>query len=129
MYLLWKKIPFLDIDYDLIKIGDEEYRLCTKCRSKINSYINGDILIEEVISDDTDENVADYIRNIKSKEEIAIESQEKERIENKITAQKNNPLYDDIHQLAGDLRVIKHLIIIGIVCDCILGIIGIIGLL
>lgn len=129
MYLLWKKIPFLDIDYDLIKIGDEEYRLCTKCRSKINSYINGDILIEEVISDDTDENVADYIRNIKSKEEIAIESQEKERIENKITAQKNNPLYDDIHQLAGDLRFIKHLIIIGIVCDCILGIIGIIGLL
>ena len=129
MYLLWKNIPFLDIDYDLIKIGDEEYRLCTKCRSKINSYINGDILIEEVISDDTDENVADYIRNIKSKEEIAIESQEKERIENKITAQKNNPLYDDIHQLAGDLRFIKHLIIIGIVCDCILGIIGIIGLL
>lgn len=41
-----KKIPFLGIDYDSIKIGDEEYRLSTKCRSKINSYINGDILIE-----------------------------------------------------------------------------------
>lgn len=124
-----KKIPFLDIDYDSIKIGDEEYRLCTKCRNKINSYINGDILIEEVISEDTDENVAVYIRNIKSKEEIAIENKEKERIENKITAQKNNPLYDDIHQIAGDLRFIKNLIIIGIVCGCLLGIIGIIGLL
>ena len=36
---------------------------------------------------------------------------EKERIENKIVAQKNNPLYDDIHQIAGDLRFIKNLII------------------
>lgn len=62
-----KKIPFLDIDYDLIKIGNEEYRLCAKCRSKINSYIDGNIPIEEVISDDTDKNVADYIRNIKKK--------------------------------------------------------------
>ena len=65
-----KKIPFLDIDYDLIKIGNEEYRLCAKCRSKINSYIDGNIPIEEVISDDTDKNVADYIRNIKSEEDI-----------------------------------------------------------
>jgi len=124
-----KKIPFLDIDYDLIKIGNEEYRLCAKCRNKINSYIDGNISIEEVISDDTDENVADYIRNIKSEEDIAIENQEKERIENKITAQKNDPLYDDIHQIAGDLRFIKNLIIIGLVCGFVLGIIGIIGLL
>ena len=82
-----------------------------------------------MISDDTDKNVADYIRNIKSEEDIAIENQEKERIENKITAQENDPLYDDIHQIAGDLRFIKNLIIIGIVCGFILGIIGIIGLM
>lgn len=92
-------------------------------------YIDGNIPIEEVISDGTDKNVADYIRNIKSEEDIAIENQEKKRIENKIIAQKNDPLYDDIHQIAGDLRFIKNLIIIGLVCGFILWVIGIIGLL
>lgn len=38
--------------------------------------------------------------------------------------QNDNQLYDDIHQIAGDLRFIKNLIIIGLVCGFILGIIG-----
>lgn len=33
-----KKIPFLDVDYDYIEIDKVEYRLCGKCRSKINAY-------------------------------------------------------------------------------------------
>lgn len=124
-----KKIPFLDVDYDYIEIEKVEYRLCGKCRSKINAYYNGNIPIDEVISDATDKNVADYIKNIKSEEDIEFEKQEKERIENKIVAQKNDPLYDDIHQIAGDLRFIKNLIIIGLVCGFVLGIIGILGML
>ncbi|MBU5473945.1 hypothetical protein [Roseburia sp. MSJ-14] len=124
-----KKIPFLDIDYDMLNIDNQEYRLCAKCRGKINSYIEGNISIDEVISDATDKNVAAYLRNVKTEEDIILEQQEKERIENKITAQKNDPLYDDIHQIAGDLRFIKNLIIIGLVCGFILGIIGIFGLL
>lgn len=124
-----KKIQFLDIDYDMLNVNNEEYRLCSKCRGKINSYIEGNISIDEVISDATDKNVAAYLRNVKTEEDIILEQQEKERIENKITAQKNDPLYDDIHQIAGDLRFIKNLIIIGLVCGFILGIIGIIGLL
>lgn len=124
-----KKIPFLDVDYDYIQIDNEEYRLCGKCRSKINSYNNGNISLDEIISDMTNGKVADYLRNIKSDEDIEIERQEKERIENKIVAQKNDPLYDDIHQLAGDLRFIKNLIIIGLVCGFILGIIGVLGML
>lgn len=124
-----KKIPFLDVDYDYIEIEKVEYRLCGKCRSKINAYNNGNIPIDEVISDATDKKVADYIRNIKSEEDIEFEKQEKERIENKIVAQKNNPLYDDIHQIAGDLRFIKNLIIIGLVCGFVLGIIGVLGIL
>ena len=119
-----KKIPFLDIDYDMLNIDNKEYRLCSKCRGKINSYIEGNISIDEVISDATDKDVAAYLRNVKTEEDIILEQQEKERIENKITAQKNDPLYDDIHQIAGDLRFIKNLIIIGLVCGFILGIIG-----
>ena len=124
-----KKIPFLDVDYDYIEIDKVEYRLCGKCRSKINAYNNGNIPVEEVITDATDEKVADYIQNIKSEEDIELEKQEKERIENKIVAQKNDPLYDDIHQIAGDLRFIKNLIIIGLVCGVVMGIIGVLGML
>lgn len=43
-----KKIPFLDVDYDYIQIDNEEYRLCGKCRSKINSYNNGNISLDEI---------------------------------------------------------------------------------
>lgn len=124
-----KKIPFLDVDYDYIEIDKVEYRLCGKCRSKINAYNNGNIPVEEVITDATDEKVADYIQNIKSEEDIELEKQEKERIENKIVAQKNDPLYDDIHQIACDLRFIKNLIIIGLVCGVVMGIIGVLGML
>lgn len=98
-------------------------------RSKINSYNNGNISLDEIISDMTNGKVANYLRNIKTDEDIEIERQEKERIENKIVAQKNDPLYDDIHQIAGDLRFIKNLIIIGLVCGFILGIIGVLGML
>lgn len=124
-----KKISFLDVDFDYIEIDKESYRICNKCRSKISAYNSGDISVDEVVSDATHENVSNYLRNIKSDEEIENEKKEKERIENKMVAQKNNPLYDDIHQIAGDLRFIKNLIIVGLVCGFILGIIGIFGLL
>ena len=124
-----KKIPFLDVDYDYIEINKEEYRLCGKCRRKINSDNAGKITVDEDVTDATNENVADYLRNIKSEEDIELERQEKERIENKIVAQKNDPLYDDIHQIAGDLRFIKNLIIIGLVCGVVMGIIGVLGML
>lgn len=124
-----KKIPFLDVDFDYIEIDNESYRICGKCRSKINAYNSGDIPVDEVISDATHEKVADYLKNIKSDEEIEHEKKEKERIENKIVAQRNDPLYDDIHQIAGDLRFIKNLIIVGLVCGVILGIVGIFGMM
>ena len=67
-----KKIPFLDVDYDYIEIDKVEYRLCGKCRSKINAYNNGNIPVEEVITDATDGKVADYIQNMKSEEDIEL---------------------------------------------------------
>lgn len=124
-----KKILFLDIDFDYIESDNETYRICGKCRSKINAYNAGDISVDEIISDATNKEVADYLRNIKSDEEIEIERQEKERIENKIVAQKNDLLYDDIHQIAGDLRFIKNMIIFGLVCGFILGIICVLSML
>ena len=123
------KIPFLDVDYDYIEIEKKEYRICSKCKSKINAYSAGNISIKEIVSNDTDKNIIAYLRSIKSKDDIELERREKERIENKIAAQKNDPLYDDIHQIAGDLRFIKNLIIIGLVCGFVLGVIGVLGML
>ena len=57
------------------------------------------------------------------------ERQEEQRIQRKLTAQENDPWYDDIHQIAGDLRFIKNLIIFGLVCGVVLGIIGVLGML
>ena len=124
-----EKILFLNVDFDYIEIDNESYRICGKCRSKINAYNSGDISVDEIISDATHKKVADYLRNIKSSEEIEQEKKEKERIKNKIAAQRDDPLYDDIHQIARDLRFIKNLIIVGLVCGFILGIIGVLGLM
>lgn len=124
-----KKIPFLDVDFDHIEIANESYSICGNCRNKINAYNAGDISVDEVISDATHKKVADYLKNTKSAEEIEHVKKEKERIENKIVAQKNDPLYDDIHQIARDLRFIKNLIITGLVFGFVLGIIGIFGLM
>lgn len=44
---------------------------------------------------------------------------------NKLEMQDNSQYYQDIHQIAGDIRFIKNLIIIGLVCGFVLGIIGV----
>lgn len=49
-------------------------------------------------------------------------------IYDKSEIQNNSQIYNDIHQIAGDLRFIKNLIIIGLVCSFILGIICVLGL-
>lgn len=61
-----KKIPFLDMDFDYIEIDNESYKICGKCKSKINAYNSGDTSVDEIISDSTHKVIADYIRNIKS---------------------------------------------------------------
>lgn len=121
-----KKIPILDVDFDYIEIDKESYRICGKCISKINAYHSGEVSVDEIISDSTHEKLADYLKNIKSDEEM---EHEKKRIGNKTVAQKNDLLYDAVHQIAGDIRFIKNLIIIGLVCGFILGIIGVFGLM
>lgn len=68
----------------------------------------------------------DYKEQIKRYRE---EQQEQEAIQQeKYNNSLTNPLYDDIHQIAGDLRFIKNLIIIGLICGFILGIIAVLGL-
>jgi len=61
----------------------------------------------------------------KEQEEKMRMIEEKEKIAaTKYNNQQVNPLYDDIHQIANDLRFIKNLIIIGIVIGIIFGVIA-----
>lgn len=46
------------------------------------------------------------------------------RIQQKIEATENHPLYNDIHQIAGDIRFLKNLVILGIVLGIVLTVIG-----
>ena len=53
--------------------------------------------------------------------------QEQQQI--KKDAQQTNPLYDDIHQIAGDLRFIKNYLIFSIVVGVIVGFIWLVNIL
>ena len=50
--------------------------------------------------------------------------EERQRAESKNIARLNDSLYDDIHQIAGDLRFIKNLKIVGLIISFILGIVA-----
>ena len=98
VHVVEKKIPFLDVHYDMLNIANKEYVVCHKCCYKINSYVNGNITVDDIISDVTDKDVAAYLMNLKSEKEKG-----NVRIDHKVMMQQNNPLYDDIHQIAENL--------------------------
>lgn len=117
-----KKISFLDVDFDLIEIDKKDYKICSTCNGNFSAYKSGDILFEELVSDSTEPKLKEYFKQYAPDGKVAEEiRQQKQRIQRKLVAQENDPLYDDIHQIAGDLRFIKNLIIIGLVCGFILG--------
>lgn len=129
-----KKLPFLDVGFDLIEIDGEDYYVCSACNTNFADYKRGNLSLEELVSDSTKPKLKQHFVNHapdgKVVEEIKQqEHQEEQRIQRKLTAQENDPLYDDIHQIAGDLRFIKNLIIFGLVCGVVLGIIGVLGML
>lgn len=95
--------------YFATNINGKEYMLCEKCNTKIKS---GKLSVSD-LSLNTVEDIEQSIKK------------EDERIERKIIAQQNDPLYDDIHQIAGDLRFLKNLVIIGLVIYLVLSILSI----
>ena len=110
--------------------NDKEYiRLFAMFNSKpteeLEAIINSDEeythIAKRVARDIIDTGRTEYKEQVKryKEEQQRQEAIQQEKYNNLLT----NPLYDDIHQIAGDLRFIKNLIILGIVCSIILGII------
>lgn len=85
--------------YFVAKINGKEYMLCENCNAKMDS---GKLSISDLSSDI----VNDITQSIKK---------EDEKIERKTIAQQNDPLYDDIHQMANDIRFLRNLVIIGLI--------------
>lgn len=55
---------------------------------------------------------------------IAEQENKEKAVAQKIVITQNHPLYNDIHQIAGDIRFMKNLIIAGLAICFIFGIIG-----
>ena len=82
--------------------------------------------VEEILNDDKSSEeaiaAAKYILSGNSIEakNFKLEIQKKEILEKeKQDNMISNPLYDDMHQLAGDIRFIKNIIIIGLIFEII----------
>lgn len=85
--------------YFVTTINNKEYKVCEKCNTKIKS---GKLSISDLSLNTVD----DIEQSIKK---------EHEKIQRKVIAQQNDPLYDDIHQIANDIRFLRNLVIIGLI--------------
>lgn len=105
--------------------------LNTKPTEELEAIINSDEeytdIAKQVAQDIINTGRLEYKEQVKKykEEKQKQEAIQQEKQQNLLT----NPLYDDIHQIAGDLRFIKNLIIVGLVCGVILGMVTFVSML
>lgn len=75
-------------------------------------------IAKQVANDVLNSDRTDYEHKIQQQNDKYAKEQQK------IKSTLNHPLYDDIHQIAGDIRFLKNLVILGIVLGVVLTIIG-----
>lgn len=80
-------------------------------------------IAKDVAKDILSSDRTEYYNSIKAK----IENDEK--IQQKMELTKSHPLYEDIHQIAGDIRFLKNLIIVGLVLGVVLILIGVFAMI
>lgn len=85
-----------------VKIGNKSYKLCEKCNIK---YRKGEINEIDMLQPGE---VEQKNKQLNDNEEI----------------RKNNALYNDVHQIAGDLRFLKNLVIVLLVISIVMGILA-----
>ena len=122
------KIQFMDVGFDLIEIDNEDYYICSQCNANISDFKKGNVTLDKIATADTDKKLYEYMEQFTPDIEIFKENEKQREQEQAIQterqqAQETNPLYDDIHQIAGDLRFIKNLIIVGLVITFIFGLV------
>lgn len=120
-----KKIGTFDFTYTYEQVGDREHYICDECSAKVSAAKNGKATFEGIKTEQTvPELFNHFVEQLKTPEEvIQQENVKKEQQRIKEASQQTNPLYDDIHQIAGDLRFIKNYLVFCIVIGIIFGII------
>lgn len=89
----------------------------------INSGDDYQQIAKEVASDILKSDRSEYYQNIQESEKQEAERQQK------IELTENHPLYNDIHQIAGDIRFLKNLVIVGLILGIILTLVGVFTIL
>ena len=119
-----KQIGFFDVGYEQVEIGNTEHWVCERCGWSIAEAENGNIPFSQIVTDKTSPALYDHYAKHEGGFEEAIQKQR-----TKAEAQQTNPLYEDIHQIAGDLRFIKNYLIFCIIVGIIIGLIWAVFLL
>ena len=89
----------------------------------VNSGDDYQQIAKEVASDILKSDRSEYYQNIQESEKQEAERQQK------IELTENHPLYNDIHQIAGDIRFLKNLVIVGLILGIILTLVGVFTIL
>lgn len=122
-----EKIKFSDMEYEWNGTYKEGCWVCGDCNKKITLAKKGVVSFEEIKCDKTVPTLFNHYQNAEKNSAIQYEKikQDQQRLKEqqkvKEAAKKTDPLYDDIHQIAGDLRFIKNYLIICIILGIILG--------
>ena len=120
-----EQIGFTDMTYTCWPVGEKMHCVCSKCSGKISCAKNGHITFKEIATEKTvPELLNHFAKQVENSEEmIQAKKLKQEQQQIKEAAQQTNPLYDDIHQIARDLRFIKNYLIFCIVVGIIWGLI------
>ncbi len=126
-----KKIGFFDLTYTIEMVGDDGHLICSECSGKVFAAKNGTINFEEIKTERTAPELYAKLADQATLSEEIIQAREVRQKQEKIKddARQTNPLYDDLHQIAEDLRFIKNYLIFCIVVGIIFGFIWLITVL
>ena len=126
-----KKIGSFDFTYTYEQIGDREHFICDECSARVSAAKNGNATFVGIKTEQTAPDLLNYyVEQEKTPEEVTQqENVKKEQQRIKEESQQTNPLYDDIHQIACDLRFIKNFLIFCIVIGIVFGFIWLIAML
>lgn len=89
--------------------------------------------LKAIIADDGYEDLAKEVAReilngdrIEYRQQQEQEKQAEQKKQEKCSAQQTDPLYDDIHQIAGDVRFIKNFIIVSIIISLVVMVISLV---
>lgn len=111
------QVRFADLEYSYEVVANKNYCVCGECSQQISSARKGEITFDEIVTENT---VPELFKHVAQRPMPSVGVIQKNRIiqeqqQLKKESQQTDPLYDDIHQIAGDLRFIKNWLIFCIV--------------